>query len=227
MRDNKFILLIVGVIVIVGCIGAFFMVDTTTYTNLSMSAVMCEVPANISGDISNSNFQTYSDSRYNLTITTYIPSSNNSSNQTQMQNQKFSEMINTGKVVLMSKDNITFNKSEDGLYSYYSNESGVNIVVKSSNMNVLVHVVKTMKINPSVNVILDEKSKPASKSISTTSSKSTSSDDEPILNSPWDINQTEEEKNDPSLQPHPPTPNCMDYDEYMNNPYYREHYFDY
>lgn len=171
MRERNLVIgVIIVVIAIIGCVSAFYLSNNITYDNLTMSGIECEVPAdNITPNVSNPNYQNYEDPTYNLSIAVYITNtgsnttdnSTNDTNQTQtlqQQEQQFMEVINTANVTPVKKDNVSYNKSSEGLYTYYVNDSGVNVIIKTTNENVLMHIIQTLHINPSIEVTLAENS---------------------------------------------------------------------
>ena len=171
MRERNLVIgVIIVVIAIIGCVSAFYLSNNITYDNLTMSGIECEVPAdNITPNVSNPNCQKYEDPNYNLSIAVYITNTGsnttdnttNDTNQTQtfqQQEQQFMEVINTANVTPVKKDNVSYNKSSEGLYSYYVNDSGVNVMIKTTNENVLMHIIQTLHINPSIEVTLAENS---------------------------------------------------------------------
>ncbi|WP_308575398.1 hypothetical protein [uncultured Methanosphaera sp.] len=231
MRERNLVIgVIIVVIAIIGCVSAFYLSNNITYDNLTMSGIECEVPAdNITPNVSNPNCQKYEDPNYNLSIAVYITNTGsnttdnttNDTNQTQtfqQQEQQFMEVINTANITPVKKDNVSYNKSSEGLYSYYVNDSGVNVMIKTTNENVLMHIIQTLHINPSIEVTLAENSTDnntttvTTKTVTkTTTSKQDHSDDND--NDTLTTNETTNNKNnnknnnvDPSPEPYYPEP---------------------
>ena len=48
----------------------------------------------------------------------------------------------------MSKEGMSFNKTNNDIYSYYGNYSGKNVLIKTANENVIVHILKSLQVTP-------------------------------------------------------------------------------
>ena len=231
MREKNIIIgVIIVVIAIIGCISAFYLSNNITYDNLTMSGIECEVPAdNITPNVSNPNYQNYEDPTYNLSIAVYITNvgsnttdnTTNDTNQTQtlqQQEQQFMEVINTANVTPVKKDNVSYNKSPEGLYTYYVNDSGVNVIIKTTNENVLMHIIQTLHINPSIEVTLAENSTDTNTTTVTTKTvtKTTTSkqDHSDNNNNSSTINKTTEKNHTAGPDPEPYNPEPDTYDDW-------------
>lgn len=165
---NLLILIIVAVIAVICVATAYVVTDHTSYSNLTLNGMKCEVPNNnITPLVDNPEYQTYNDPKCNLTImvftntSNYTPPVKKNNNTTVEQNltlqeQQFIKVKSQCQynVTQITEDNVTFNKSSNGMYSYYScnNNTNESILIKTNNKNVLVHILKTLQLDPSIRV---------------------------------------------------------------------------
>lgn len=48
----------------------------------------------------------------------------------------------------MSKEGMSFNKTNNDIFSYYGNYSGKNVLIKTANENVIAHILKSIQVTP-------------------------------------------------------------------------------
>lgn len=148
---TKGILLIVAVVLIIAIgIGAYFsMSENIEYRNITMNGIIMEVPDD-NGIMNNySQFYTvYNDTKYDLTIHTFDSEDaglNDLSEATEFAVFREAYQLNSKSI---EKDGLSYNYSETTkIYSYVGNFTHKNVLISTTNEEVLIHILKTMRLD--------------------------------------------------------------------------------
>lgn len=147
-------IVIVAVVAVALVAVAFSMGDHTSYKNVTIDGVVCEVPdANVTVKEVSPNYHIYEDSKNNLTIIVYnqVSSDENTTdnNTTASDYDTFIQQKNSIQTGSMkSKDGFAYNYSNTEVYSFYGNYSGKNVLIKTANENVIEHILKSLNVAP-------------------------------------------------------------------------------
>lgn len=146
-------IVIVAVIAVASVAVVFSMGDHTSYKNVTIDGVVCEVPdENVTVKEVSPNYHIYDDSKNNLTIMVYNQVSsdeNTTDNTTASDYDTFIQQKNSIQTGSMkSKDGFSYNCSNSEVYSFYGNYSGKNVLIKTANENVIGHILKSLNVTP-------------------------------------------------------------------------------
>ncbi len=149
---KKGIILIVAVVLIIAIgIGAYFLMqENIEYKNITMNGIIMEVP-NDNGVIYNyTEFYTvYNDTKYDLMIHTFDSEGMGLNDLSEATEFATSREVYQLKSKSVSKDGLSYNYSEaTGIYSYVGNYTHKNVLVSTTNENVLIHILKSMRLDP-------------------------------------------------------------------------------
>lgn len=160
MREKNILglIVIVAVIIVASIAGIFYITSSNSYKNVTIDGVVCEVPdngENITVKEVASNYHIYEDPKNNLTIIVYNQienqtqtDDNNTTNTTNYEDQFIQQKNSVQTGSSMSKEGMSFNKTNNDIYSYYGNYSGKNVLIKTANENVIVHILKSLQVTP-------------------------------------------------------------------------------
>lgn len=153
MRNRSKIIIII-LIIIALIAGIYSYTSYENYQNITMNGLKCEVPESNVNITNSSDYQIYDNTKNNLKIIVYDEYQTNDTNET----SSFDEVKNTAQtnITSLTKANVTYNKSQSGLCSYYGNYSGRNVLITTPNENTLIHILQTLKVEPLENVEVDE-----------------------------------------------------------------------
>lgn len=145
MRNRSKIIIII-LIIIALIAGIYSYTSYENYQNITMNGLKCEVPESNVNITNSSDYQIYDNTKDNLKIIVYDEYETNNTNET----TSFDKVKNTAQtnITSLTKANVTYNKSQSGLCSYYGNYSGRNVLITTPNENTLIHILQTLKVEP-------------------------------------------------------------------------------
>ncbi|MBE6494527.1 MAG: hypothetical protein E7Z84_08000, partial [Methanosphaera stadtmanae] len=172
---KKGIVLIVAVILIMAIgIGAYFSIpENINYKNITMNGIIMEVPDD-NGIMSNYTqlYTVYNDTKYDLMIHTFDSEDAKLNDMSEATEFAASREAYQFKSKSISKDGLSYNYSEStGIYSYVGNFTHKNVLVSTTNEEVLIHILKTMKLDPNANTTKND----TAENVTVVSQKSSSS----------------------------------------------------
>lgn len=148
--------IIIGLVVIIAagliCAGLYMLNPGQKYKTINIIGTSMEVPeSNATVVVTSDNYQEYVDESCNLTISAFdsVGSGlNDMSEAINFATQRELVQVGASEVTV---NNITLNKSSNGTYSYLVNESHKNIIIYSSDSEVVAHVAQTIQIQDTNN----------------------------------------------------------------------------
>ncbi|WP_455645411.1 hypothetical protein [Methanosphaera sp.] len=150
MRTRNVLLIVVIVIACIGGCAAYILSNPgIEYKNITMNGIQLEVPdGNITPVNQTEHYTIYNDTENDLNIYVFDSEGSNFADLSEMTTFAATREAYQINATSVTKDNVTYNKSEStGICSYTGNYTHKNIIIATSDEDLLIHILNNIKID--------------------------------------------------------------------------------